>query len=171
MLPSRGIYATVFAKSLAGIGNAPNNLSQAGSSVTLYTDFLYKKHVILATSFGYACNFGDYEIPQAQYLGFRQNLRGYRYQRFAGRSRGYNNTELRINFGDVNFYVFKGPFGVLGFQDIGRVWVKNETSTKWHRGYGGGLWVAPFNKILLTASLTTSAEENLLPMASIGFQF
>jgi outer membrane translocation and assembly module TamA len=67
--------------------------------------------------------------------------------------------------------LFKGAFGVLGFHDVGRVWMKDDSSKTWHRGYGGGIWVAPFNKIVLTAAITASDEEKRFPMASIGFQF
>ena len=116
-------------------------------------------------------NIGQFEFPQAQYLGFKQNLRGYRYQRFAGRTRAYNNTELRANFGTVNFYLFKGMAGVLGFHDIGRVWVDNETADNWHKGYGAGIWVAPFNAMVVTGTISFSEEEKNWMQASFGFRF
>jgi hypothetical protein len=172
LIPLRGIYATVYSRNLAGISKSTSKLNQVGAVLSLYTDALYEKHVILATTFGYHTTMGDLELPQAQYLGFKQDLRGYRYQRFGGTSRAYNNTEVRVNFGDANFYIFKGPIGILAFHDIGRVWIKTDRSNNiWHTGYGGGIWLAPYNKIVLVASLTSSKEEPLLPMGTIGFQF
>jgi outer membrane protein assembly factor BamA len=171
VVPTRGFYAGIYSNKIIGINKNTNNYGQLGGNFSFYTDFLLKKHVIIAASFGADHNFGDFRIPQAQYLGFKQNLRGFRYQRFTGRSRAYNNTELRINFGDVNFYLFKGPFGVLGFHDVGRVWADGENSDTWHEGYGGGIWLAPFNRVVIAALLTSSKEEQAFPIVTLGFQF
>jgi outer membrane translocation and assembly module TamA len=152
-------------------GGTSKEFNQSGGSLSFYTDFLLKDHIVIASSFGLNHNFGNFEIPQAQYLGFRQNLRGYRYQRFAGRTRAYNNTELRIKFSDVNFYLFKGPLGVTGFHDVGRVWSDGESSKTWHKGYGGGIWLAPFNKVVVSGLLTFSEEESALPFVTFGFYF
>jgi len=171
LIPTRGIYFNTYAKAYTGINENTNNFTRAGADFSLYTDVLYKKHIVFATAFGAHRNFGKFEIPQAQYLGFKQNLRGYRFQRFAGEARAYNNTELRFNFGDVNLYWFKGPVGVVAFHDVARVWTDGEDSDTWHTGYGGGFWIAPFKKLVLTGMITSSKEENILPMLIFGFQF
>ncbi len=171
LIPTRGIFSNVYTRQLVGVNKNTNTLNQAGADFSIYTDALFKNHIIIAASIGANHNFGSFEIPQAQYLGRREYLRGFRSYRFAGRSNAYNNTELRINFGDVNFYLFKGPFGVLGFHDVGRVWIPGENSDTWHRGYGGGIWLAPFNKIVVTGLLTYSKEEKAYPMITFGFQF
>lgn len=171
LIPTRGIFSNIYTRQLIGVSKNSSTFNQVGGDISLYTDFLSKKYIVIATSFGANHNFGSFEIPQAQYLGYKQGLRGFRYQRFAGRSRVYNNTDIRINFGDVNFYLFKGPFGIIGFHDIGRVWMSEENSDTWHRGYGGGIWLAPFNKVVLTALLTYSKEEKAFPFVTFGFQF
>ena len=171
LIPTRGIYFNTYAKAYTGINENTNNFTQAGADFSLYSDFLYRKHIVFATAFGAHRNFGKFEIPQAQYLGFKQNLRGYRFQRFAGEARAYNNTELRFNFGDVNLYWFKGPVGLIVFHDAARVWADGEDSDTWHTGYGGGFWIAPFKKLVLTGMITSSKEENILPMLIFGFQF
>jgi hypothetical protein len=171
LIATRGIYFTTYARGWKGLGQSPNAFRQLGAQFNFYTDFLKKKRIVLASSFGADRNFDSFEIPQAQYLGFKQNLRGYRYQRFAGKARAYNNEELRVNFGDLNLYLFKGPVGILAFHDVGRVWVSGEDSNKWHTGYGGGIWLAPFKKLVLTGMLTSSKEVDLFPMVIFGFQF
>lgn len=55
-----------------------------------------------------------------------------------------------------------GGFGILLFNDIGRVWVNNEDSKKWHNGYGGGIWLTPFNYTTLTLNYTRSEEDDLI---------
>lgn len=171
VLPTRGIQANFYGRRLGGISTTVNSVNQFGSNVSLYTDFLWKKHIVLATSFGVDHNSGDFEIPQAQYLGFKQNLRGYRYQRFAGRTRTYNNSELRIGLANLNLFFVKGPFGILGFHDAGRVWMDGEESGTWHKGYGGGIWLAPFAKLVVTGVMMYSNEEKGLPLVTFGFQF
>lgn len=171
LFTTRGAAVDVYAKRLQDLTAHTGGFTEVGASASFYTDFLYKKHVVLATSFGAAHNIGTFSFPQAQYLGFKENLRGFRMQRFAGRTRAYNNTELRVNFGTLNLYLLKGPFGVLGFHDIGRVWTDDETSSVWHRGYGGGLWMAPFNKIVLSGIVTYSKEEKNFVNLNVGFQF
>ncbi|HVK98007.1 MAG TPA: hypothetical protein VM368_09320, partial [Flavisolibacter sp.] len=167
---TQGIHLNIYSRGLRNFSNS-SNLRQAGGSVSFFSDFLLKRIIILATSFGADKNFGQFEFPQAQYLGFRQNLRGYRFQRFAGESRAYNNSELRINFGTANFYFFKGLTGLVAFHDIGRVWAKGETSNTLHRGYGAGLWVAPFDKLVFITSVASSKEEKAWLQFTFGFQF
>lgn len=171
LLTTRGLQLNAYAKRLYRLDGSAESFDQVGGNLSLFTDVLWRRVIVLGTSFGADQNFGKFSFPQAQYLGFRQNLRGFRFQRFAGRARAYNNSEVRINLGIRNFYFFKGAFGLIGFHDIGRVWVNGESSNTWHRGYGGGLWVTPFNKLVVMGTVATSKEENNWLQASFGFQF
>ena len=126
---------------------------------------------MIATNFGANHITGNYELEQAQYLGFKQNLRGFRIDRFAGRSRAYNNSELRFINNDFNFGLFRGSFGFLVFNDIGRVWADNERSTQWHDGYGWGIWMSPLKRFIIAATLMYSKEEKNLALVNFGFQF
>ena len=171
-LPTRGVVFTAYARSLRGLNSASHDVTQTGGSLSAYADFGSRGRVVLATIFGGGHNAGHFELQQAQYLGFTDHLRGYRLQRFAGRSSAYNNTELRLKVTNVNAWLFHTSVGVYGFHDTGRVWADNDDkSDKWHRGYGGGLWVSPFDKLVFTAYLSYSSEEKALPWATIGFVF
>ena len=125
---------------------------------------------VVALRFGAGVNFGKYEFFQSQFLSGTENLRGYRKYRFAGDKMFYNNLDVRIRLKNYQGYLFTGSYGILLFHDIGRVWLDGEKSGRWHNGYGGGLWVSPANRVVLTASLMNS-KENLLPLVSLGFQF
>jgi hypothetical protein len=171
LFTTRGMHLNLYAKSLYNLGETDEAFDQVGGNISFFTDFLWNRFIVLATSFGADRNYGKFAFPQAQYLGFRQNLRGYRFQRFAGRARFYNNSEVRINLGVRNFYFFKGPVGLIGFHDVGRVWVNNEDSDKWHKGYGGGIWVAPFGKVVIVGTVASSEEEKKWLQVSFGFQF
>ena len=171
LIPTRGIDLNIYARPLAGLNNFSNPITEIGGNLSLYTNFISKKHVVIATNFGASHITGNYELEQAQYLGFKQNLRGFRIDRFAGRSRAYNNSELRFINNDFNFGLFRGSFGFLVFNDIGRVWADNERSTQWHDGYGWGIWMAPLNRLVVGASLMYSKEEKNLALINFGFQF
>src|SRR5205814_676925 len=171
LMPTRGIDMNIYGRSLAGLNNLSNAVSQAGGDLSLLTDFSSKKHVVLATSFGVSRISGKYELEQAQYLGYKQNLRGFRIDRFAGRSRAYNNSEIRFIKNDVNLGLFRGSFGFLVFNDVGRVWADNEQSTQWHDGYGWGIWISPLKRFLIAATLMYSKEEKNLALLNFGFQF
>jgi hypothetical protein len=71
----------------------------------------------------------------------------------------YQNSEFRFKLFDFSNYISKGEFGILAFNDVGRVWLKGENSNKWHDGYGAGVWVSPFNVAVVTACYERSQDE------------
>src|SRR4051812_5852663 len=70
-------------------------------------------------------------------------LRGYALNRFAGDASVVGNTEIDAPVGKFSLAL---PFrwGVTALADVGRVFVEGENSSKWHAGYGGGLWLGVF---------------------------
>ena len=71
-------------------------------------------------------------------------------QRFVGDNLFYINTDLRINLANWRSYYLPAKMGInLGF-DYGRVWLAEEVSGKWHYAYGGGVWISPFQTVLLS---------------------
>jgi hypothetical protein len=82
----------------------------------------------------------------------------------------YNNTDLRIKLAEFRTYLFPAELGMLLFNDLGRVWVSDEDSGRWHCGYGAGLWISPLKRFVITASYARS-DEGGLPLITFGFQF
>jgi len=78
--------------------------------------------------------------------------------------------DLRIKLGDFQTYLFPGSIGLLVFNDLGRVWVKGENSHQWHDGYGGGVWISPLKRFVITASYGQSSEGGLM-LVSWGFLY
>ncbi|MFL5454186.1 MAG: hypothetical protein ACJ78V_19885 [Myxococcales bacterium] len=68
-------------------------------------------------------------------------LRGYDLNRFAGDSSVVGNAELRITLGKATVFL-PLRYGLSALGDTGRVFVAGESSSKWHYGAGGGLWLA-----------------------------
>jgi outer membrane protein assembly factor BamA len=171
MLPTRGIQLDAGIRPLFGINGTSHNVTMVNLDMRIFMSLATQKRLVLATRFGWGKNYGDYLFPQAQYLSGTDNLRGYRKQRFAGRAMLFNNTEIRIKISDFNTYLFPGSIGLQVFNDIGRVFADGEKSNIWHDGYGLGIWVAPINRFVITASLARSEEEKALPRVTFGFEF
>jgi outer membrane protein assembly factor BamA len=170
-IPTRGFMLDMGVRPLIGVSSEANNITQVNMDMRIFMSLATKTRLVLAMRFGWGANYGKYEFPQAMYLGGTDNLRGFRKQRFAGKSMLFNNTELRVRLFDFNTYLFPGSFGVVVFNDIGRVWVEDEKSERWHDGYGFGLWLAPVRRFVVTASFAYSKEESNFPRVTFGFQF
>jgi len=158
VLPGRGVnFQTGFA-TYKGLGSVSNDYSRIHSELSLFTSFNRNAGLVISTRVGYGKTFGKYEFFQAQYLSGTENLRGYRKYRFAGDEMLYHNLDLRIKLGDFQTYLFPGSIGLLAFNDIGRVWQKDENSHQWHDGYGGGIWISPLKRVVITASYAQGTD-------------
>jgi hypothetical protein len=171
MLPSRGLLLNAGIRQLWGVNQYSHNLRTVNVDMSIFMSLARSRGLVLATRFGWAANYGHYEFPQAQYLGATDNLRGFRKQRFAGRSMLFNNTEIRVKVADFNTYLFPGSIGLTLFNDVGRVYETGENSNTWHDGYGIGVWVAPIKRIVFSIAFAHSKEENVYPRLTLGFQF
>lgn len=171
VLPTRGLVLDANVRPLFGLNKYSHNLVQLNANMSVFISVANRQRYVLANRIGYGKNIGKYEFQQAQYLSGTDNLRGYRRNRFAGRTVLYNNTELRFKIADFSTYLFPGSIGLHAFHDVGRVWSDKDLTNKWHRGFGGGVWLAPIRRFVLTGSLTYSKEEKSLPLFTFGYQF
>ncbi len=58
---------------------------------------------------------------------------------------------------DVMNLILTGYWSFGGF-DVGRVWLKNDFSEKWHNDYGGGFWITAADSLSGTFNLFNSVE-------------
>jgi outer membrane protein assembly factor BamA len=126
--------------------------------------------VVWTSRVGGAILSGDPQFFQYNQLSGLTNLRGYKRSRFSGKSMVYNNNELRIPVTTLNGFLVKGKLGINLFLDNGRVWIPEEDSDRWHVGYGGGVWIVPFQRISFTANYGVSKEDQVLYIKA-GFLF
>jgi outer membrane protein assembly factor BamA len=111
-----------------------------------------------------------YEYFQALSLGANNFLRGFRKDRFAGTGLLYGSVELRMKLFESKSYILPGAVGITAFNELGRVWLEGEHSRTWHHSYGGGLYYAAYNLVLLSANIAFSKEDQLFNF-SIGTRF
>jgi hypothetical protein len=102
---------------------------------------------------------GRFPFHEAAFLGGPDTVRALRRQRYAGDAMAFGNAEVRAPLGEFQILV-PIRFGVLGLADAGRVWLEGEPSDRWHKGYGGGVWLMflrPENSISVTAARNPDA--------------
>ncbi len=171
LFPKRGITWDNNLTLSRGMNDLASNLYKASSDMTIYANVTGNSKVTAVLRFGGGKIFSsDPEYFQLLTLGANNFNRGFRKNRFAGDGLLYSGAELRYRLFKSKSYVLPGEVGVIGYYDIGRVWLKNESSDKWHDSFGGGFYFAPFNLILVSATLGVSPEEQLFNF-TIGAKF
>jgi hemolysin activation/secretion protein len=126
---------------------------------------------VLATNFRAHLNLGnDFEFYQGATLGARTGLRGYRFQRFTGKSAYSQSTDIRWNFGRFKTGLLPVHIGVFGGADYGRVWIENDESDKWNNSFGGGFFVNMAQMMTAHFSAFGSSDDVRLAF-QLGFSF
>jgi hypothetical protein len=169
VMPGKGVLWQTTARYLSGLNDASYEVTQLNSEFTFHLT-LVKNTLVIADRIGGGHNFGDFEFYQAQYLGSEDNLRGYRRFRFAGRSKMFNNLEMRLRLANFKTYLFPGSLGILAFYDAGKIWADDDNTEKWLSGYGGGFWISPLRRLVLTVTYAVSKEDKL-PLVGLGWRF
>ena len=178
--PTRGFYGRVGGSWLRGLAEA-NDIRRVEAELQGYYSFRTPALLTLIVRLGGGHIFDDdFRFFQAYQLGNLTNLRGYRRTRFYGQSSVYNNVELRMPVLQFSTYLAPISFGVLAFNDVGRVWMPRESSDRipsrgepsstWHHGYGAGIYLSPFNMVTVSAMWGFSREDSL-PLVRFGFLF
>ncbi|MFL5312199.1 MAG: hypothetical protein ACJ79H_17335 [Myxococcales bacterium] len=115
------------------------------------TDFLFDAR------FAGERNWGAYPFFESAFLGgasvpspldvtgaaLGNPLRGYDLNRFAGDASVVGNAELNVGLGKF-VTVLPLRYGLVALADVGRVFVAGQSSSRWHTGYGGGVWMGVF---------------------------
>jgi hypothetical protein len=163
LYPTRGVQWNTEFLSMSGVTKKTNNYTSLMSDMSVYASLSEAANFIAVARFGAGHIFSKhFEYFQALNLGANNFLRGFRKTRFSGSSIAYNSLEARIKLTDVKSYIFPGTLGLVLFNDVGRVWLKGESSKKWHDSYGGGFYFIPFKLVIISATMAFSDEERLL---------
>ncbi|MEM1321678.1 MAG: metallophosphoesterase [Bacteroidota bacterium] len=166
----RGIRFTAMADWRLNLEDNDKQRTAVAAELTIYQSLTQKDNIIFATRLGTMHSFGDFEFFQASILGGNTNLRGFDAQRFAGRTSFYHQTELRIKLFNSDNGVIPFSFGLTGGFDYGRVWQDDEDSDTWHNAFGGGIWIAPVDFIVLSTELYKSSEQSRFRF-QVGYAF
>ncbi len=162
ILPKAGMTAKAEIEHLEAITDFSESTTRLSAEWAFYLTARLPSRLVIANRLGAAHIISDeFDFFNANILGGRTNLRGYRRTRFYGQTSFYHNLDLRLKIASFRSYIFPGQFGLLAFHDTGRVWVEGENSDEWHNAPGIGLWVSPLNSFVLNFNYAYGEDENL----------
>ncbi|MFD0798887.1 metallophosphoesterase [Maribacter chungangensis] len=127
--------------------------------------------LVLATKWKGHFNIGNgYEFYQAASIGGDDGLRGFRNERFNGKTAYYQNTDIRFSLRKMKTRIIPTAFGMFAGYDYGRVWLPNNASNLWHTSYGGGFFVNASDILSANLAVFNSVEGPRLTFG-LGFAF
>ncbi|HYE54606.1 MAG TPA: BamA/TamA family outer membrane protein, partial [Chitinophagaceae bacterium] len=162
LFPTRGVQWNTEYTFLSGLTGNSGALSRLSSDMTVYASLSEPAKLVAVIRVGGGHIFNkNFEYFQAMNLGQNNFLRGFRKNRFSGSSLAYGSLEMRWKLFQSQWHILPGDFGVVGFADAGRVWMRGQDSRRWHAAYGGGVYFVPFNMVIISGTMSFSREENL----------
>lgn len=157
--PTRGMTFMLNVGGKTGFDDTNNSFGYLNSNLGFYNAISTNRKLVLKTDVSTQLRFGsDIIFYQAANIGGNNGLRGYRTERFTGRNSLVSSADLRYSFNSFKTAVLPLQFGVFAGFDVGRVWIENENSDKWHNDYGGGFWIAAAETISGTFNLFNSTD-------------
>ncbi|MEL7270349.1 MAG: metallophosphoesterase [Bacteroidota bacterium] len=127
--------------------------------------------LVLASQVKGHFNIGDdFEFYQGASIGANNGLRGFRFQRFTGKTAYFQNTDIRYSFRRSKTGLLPVTPGFFGGFDYGRVWFPGDSSTRWHNSYGGGFFANGADILSANIGLFNSAD-GMRFVFGLGFGF
>lgn len=131
------------------------------------------KPLTFAVRLGGSQTYGQAPFYHSSALGSNKYLRAFFRNRFVGDRAAFLNLESRLSLGTLRTPLFPIKWGLFSFYDFGRVWVNDlpEVNT-WHRGWGGGFYVAPLSEefnVVFTFAKSSELFDKFYFSMNIGF--
>jgi hypothetical protein len=179
LFPRRGVFAAARGTWFAEAWDLESDFGEVNGNVNAYISG--GRVATIALRAGGKKVFGTYPYMDAASIGAgklgagalaepEDTVRGLRARRYIGDSSAWANADLRLRVSGVTLIV-PADWGIVGFGDVGRVWLKGESSDTWHTGVGGGIWLSWLDdRYAVSAGLAHSDEEDLFYFHG-GFSF
>ncbi|MEZ4969502.1 MAG: metallophosphoesterase [Flavobacteriaceae bacterium] len=167
--PTMGMATGLLMGYRASLENRGEAYAYIVPSLSINHKLISNGRLVLASKWKAHFNLGnDYEFYQAANIGGTDGLRGFRNQRFSGKTSYYQNTDLRYSLKSLKTGLLPVTMGIYGGFDYGRVWVPNESSDLWHTSYGGGFFLNGAEVMTARVALFNSVDG---PRISFGVGF
>jgi hypothetical protein len=179
VFPRRGFFAAVRGTYFPKAWDVDSSFGQVNGNVNGY--FSAGRALTLALRAGGKKVFGTYPYQEAAPIGEgglgtgalaepEDTVRGYRARRYLGDASAWGNASLRLKVSHITLFV-PGTWGIEGFGDVGRVWLKGESSDTWHPGGGGGLWLSLLNdRLAFSGGIAHSSQDDIFYFTG-GFSY
>jgi hypothetical protein len=181
-LPERGLRLDVAASVYPEVWDVESTFGKLFGDARVFLSPNGSWQPTLVLGGGGQKNFGDTPYFESAFLGGRARLgryepgsqgavRGLRPQRYAGDSSLYGSADLFLPVTRTSFLGIPLQFGLVGFGDVGRVWLDGESSDSWHTGYGGGPYFASPGRRNLFSFYLAQSEGRTSFYLRAGFAF
>jgi hypothetical protein len=154
---------------LWSVGQPSKAYESADAWAAAYFTLPTPKLPVLAFRVGGKKLWGSFPYFDAAFLGGSENFRTEERQRYAGDASVYGSTELRVPVAKFPF-ILPLDVGLLGFTDVGRVYLNGQSPGGWHSVAGGGFWVGYLNPGTNLNVMFTNSKAHRVT-TSLGFAF
>ncbi|MDC6405227.1 MULTISPECIES: ShlB/FhaC/HecB family hemolysin secretion/activation protein [Maribacter] len=166
--PSKSIYIGLRLGYKANLNLQENNFAYGSLKLGFNHKIISSGGLVLGSTAEYSTvsksnDIFFYHIPS---IGGNNGLRGFRDERFTGRSSFYHTSDLKWSIKRYVTAVSPVTIGMYAGFDYGRVWSSNESSNTWHTSQGGGLWISSLKALTFNIGYFNSKEAN---MVQVGF--
>jgi hemolysin activation/secretion protein len=157
--PTRGMTFMLNIGGKTEFKDTKNTYGFINSDLGFYNALTKDRNLVLKTDVRTQIRVGDELVfYQAANIGGNNGLRGFRTERFTGKNSFVGSADVRYSFPSFKTNVLPLQIGIFGGADVGRVWLKNEDSEKWHNDYGGGFWITAAESLSGTFNFFNSVE-------------
>ena len=157
--PTRGMTFMLNIGGKTEFKDTKNTYGFINSNLGFYNALSKDRNLVLKTDVRTQIRVGDELVfYQAANIGGNNGLRGFRTERFTGKNSFVGNADVRYSFPSFKTNILPLQIGIFGGADVGRVWLKNEDSDKWHNDYGGGFWITAAESLSGTFNFFNSTE-------------
>ena len=113
---------------------------------------------------------GTFFFYHAPSIGGDNGLRGFRDERFTGRSYFFHSSNIKLKLKQYITPVSPVTVGLYGGFDYGRVSVPDDSSQLWHTSQGLGFWISSLKALTFNAGYFNSKENNIVQVG-LGLSF
>jgi len=169
--PTRGLYFQAIIGYKKNLKLDDNQFGYSAFKLGFDKRLISSGDLVIGSKAEIRTNFGDdFLFYHAPSIGGNNGLRGYRNERFTGKTSFYHSTDLKLRLKQYVTAVTPVTIGIFGGFDYGRVWVPNVSSDTWHNSVGGGFWIGSLNAFSVNAGYFVS-EEDAIIQVGLGFGF
>ncbi len=179
VFPRRGYFAAIRGSYFPKLWDVESDFGQVNGNLNGYLSA--GRVLTVALRAGGKKVFGTYPYLDAAPIGEgglgagaiaepEDTVRGYRARRYLGDSSAWANAGLRLRVSHINL-ILPGAWGIEGFGDVGRVWLKGESSDTWHPGVGGGIWLSLLaDRMAFSSGISHSSKDDIFYFTG-GFSY
>ena len=166
-LPRKGVFVSGTGSFYPALADVTDAFGEVHGEARAYLSTRNERAVTLALKAGGQKVFGTHPFFESAFIGGKTPLssleaggssavRGLPAQRYAGDGSLYGGGELYLPIIKA-FLLVPGQIGLMGFYDVGRVFLDRDSSDRWHHGAGGGIFFAtPARHSLLSVQVARS---------------